>query len=247
MRELFALTILGLEKTEYTVATIFLDAKYANRKGEIPGRNFRYLLDITKDKLFQILESLLQKNILKYSTTINENVIYIQGGKCYYVFNSNYNEWIPTENSLFYKLCKLKGLRFNTRSYNKIISELDFREAIKSENKEVDKGITPYEVYDLFCKLYKQYFGKEYVPLNQYRDFSTTKKIICKCSFKGISDSQIKSFIDWCFKVKAKTFSGNFIIGFLPLCLSDYLKANVVEQIDARFKKDENGHLRERE
>lgn len=244
MKEILAVTILGLEKTEHVIVCLFLDCFYNNMIGEILGRNLRYLLGITKDKSFHMLEGLVQKNILKYTTTVNKNSIYIKGGIGYYIFNSNYEEWIPTSNSLFYKLCKLKGLHFNNLSYNYIISRLDLRKALKKSVKDVDKSLTPYELYGIFCKYYKNYFRKEYNPLNQYKDFSTIKKVICRCSYSGIKDSQIKEFVNWCFRVKAKGFKGNFIIGFLPLCLGDYLKLNIVEKINPRYKKDENGRLR---
>jgi hypothetical protein len=74
-KTIFALTIVGVEKTEYTVCNLFLDAVKNTQYGEIPGKNLRQLLDITKEKLFGMMENLVSKGIFKYSKTLMDTNI----------------------------------------------------------------------------------------------------------------------------------------------------------------------------
>ena len=246
MKSLLAVSILGLDKHEQTIVLLFLHYGTENKCGEIPGRNLRLLLDITKDDLFHILEKLLQKGVFKFSEEVDKNIHqYIGAGdKGYYVFNNDCTSWTPIADSLFYKLCKILGYRYNSHSYNNILKELDMRQnLVESKEKEIVR-ITPYEIYDYFLEKYKGYFGKEYAGLNQFKDLQTIKNVIYKFSYSNIGDSKIREFINWCFQVKASTFKGNFIIGFLPMCMSDYLKVVTIEKVNPEFIRDEDGRLR---
>ncbi len=242
-KELLPLILLGLDKTELTIVAFFMELILSKRYGECPGRNLRQCLDITKEQLFTTLERLVQRGILKCLRAVPAETVYIKGGETYYVFNGDYSKWIPSNDSTFYKLCKLMGLRYNNMSYNFIVETLDIRKPLTDEATQKEKSITPYEVYDLFCTHYKNTFGKEYRPLNQYRDFQTLKNIICKFSYENIKEMYLKEFINWSFLVKAKEFKGDFIIGMLPLCLKDYLAVNHVEKMHPGFVRDENGRL----
>jgi hypothetical protein len=245
MKTLLAVSILGLDKHELTITLLFTQLSIESKGGEVPGRNLRQLLDITKDDLFHILEKLLQKGVFKFSDMEDKSYPYIcAGDKGYYIFNKDYKDWTPVADSLFYKLCKLLGYRYNSHSYNSILNELDLRQnLVETKDKVVDR-ITPYEIYDYFMEKYKGYFGKEYSGLNQFKDLQTLKNIIYKFSYSNIGDSHIKEFVNWCFQIKAATFKGsNFIIGFLPMCLQDYLKTNIIEKIDPLYTKNEDGRL----
>jgi len=244
MKELIAIQILGLNKQEQALTALLIDLDKSNKYGEIPGRNLRVLLDLSKDDLFHLLEKLTQKNILKYTHNIVENIIYVKGGDGGYVYNNKWEEWTPVSDSLFYKLCKILKLRYNTLSYNYILNNLDIRNEFVAHQDDTSTTITPYELYGLFCKEYKIVFDKDYKPLNQSRDFQTIKDIICKFNYNNIKDSYITEFIKWCFMVKVRSFKSNLIIGFLPLCLQDYLKDNTVEKINTGKVKDENGNWR---
>jgi hypothetical protein len=243
-KEILAITILGWEKNEQKLIGVLLDLVHSNEFGEIPGSNIRLITDLTKEQLFDLIERLVQRNVFKYMSSVPINTVYIVGGEGSYVFNSNYREWLPTNDSPFYKLCKIYGLRFNNASYNYLLDNMDLRIAIEKKSSQVDKGITPYEIYDLFCQLYHKHFNAEYSPLNQYKDFLTLKNIICKFSYENIEDRYVKEFINWCFMVKIRDFKQGFIIGFLPMCLKDYLGSNVVEKIKPGYTKDFDGRLR---
>jgi len=243
-KEILAITILGSEKNEQRLIGLLLELVQSERYGEIPGSNIRSILDLTKEHLFDLIERLVQRGIFKYLKEVPEKTVYIRGGEGAYIFNSNYKEWAPTNDSLFYKLCKVYGLRFNNTSYNYIIESMDIRVEKDKKSTPATKGITPYEIYDMFCQQYHKCFNKEYSPLNQYKDFLTLKNIICEFSYSNIDDKYIKEFIDWCFRVKVKDFKQGFIIGFLPMCLKDYLGSNQVEKIRPGYIKDEDGRLR---
>jgi len=241
MREFFAISILGLNQNEMLLTQLLLSSQ-----GEIPGKNLRILLNINKDQLFEILEKLVQRNIIGYSNNpSNETLTYIRAGEGGYVLNRNYNMWIPEANSIFYKLCKLLDYRCNQQSYQTILNDFSINQnlPINIIKKEVNQ-ITPYELFGLFCLLYKKVLGKEYKPLNNAKDLATLKSIIYEFSYKNIKDKYIKEFIDWVFRVKARSFKSDLIIGWLPLCLKDYLSSMPTEKDVPGFVRDEEGRLR---
>jgi hypothetical protein len=247
MKEILAGTIIGLEPKEQILVNLLLESQSNEQTGEIPGVTLRKILETTKDDLFHILERLLQKRIFGFAKQVIEGKLYIKAGEGYYIFDNDYTHWIPSSDSLFYKLCKLLDMKFNEESYLRVLKEFDIRNPIqeKEAKDKLDK-ITPYEIYDMFCHKYKRVFNKEYTPPNQYRDFGTIKKILCELSYKNFKDSQIKDFIEWCFMVKVREFKGNFIVGFLPLCLQDYLKMNNIEKNKPNTTKDEDGRLHQK-
>lgn len=240
---ILALTLVGIEKTEQSICDIFLDLLRNEQYGEIPGRNLRQLLNLTKDKLFNLLESLSNRHIFSYSrTTHPSNSVYITAGDGYYMLNISYQDWEPAENSLFYKLCTLNGYRFSVDSWHIILEKYDIRKGITKQILE-DKKLTPYQLYNEFCERYARFFHKEYKPIHIERDLAYCKKVICDCSFKNLKDSQILEFLEWTFRVKIRDFKGEFLVGFLPLCLKDYFASTVVQIIGVGYKKDENGNL----
>lgn len=240
---IFALTIVGVEKTERAICDIFLDLSKNEQWGEIPGKNLRQLFDLTRDKLFNILENLLSKNIFKHNrNSIPINTVYVTGGDAHYIFNPDYLNWIPSDSSLFYKLCKLHSHRFNSDSWRLILSSYDIREET-TKKSSLEERLTPYQLYDLFCAEYKKLFNREYEPPHIERDLAYCKKIICECSFKNLRDAQILEFVEWAFRVKTRSFRGEFLVGFLPLCLRDYLASTVVSAISPGYTKDENGNI----
>jgi hypothetical protein len=239
----FALTIVGVEKTELAICNIFLDLLKNERWGEIPGKNLRQLFDLTKDKLFNILENLLSKNIFKHSrNSIPINTVYITGGDAHYIFNPEYLNWIPSDVSLFYKLCKLYSYRFNNDSWKMILNHYDIREEIEKKTS-LEEKLTPYQLYDLFCAKYRKLFNREYEPSHIERDLAYCKKVICDCSFKNLRDAQILEFLEWTFRVKTRSFKGEFLVGFLPLCLRDYLASTSISIVNPGYIKDENGNI----
>ena len=127
---ILALTISGLEKTELTVCTLFLDMIQNEQYGEVPGKNIRQLLDLTKDQLFTIVEKLVHRNIIRYLRMVPSEVVYLKAGEGFYVFNKKYETWIPSENSLFYKICKASGWRFNEEAWKYITENYDLRKEI---------------------------------------------------------------------------------------------------------------------
>ncbi len=240
---LFALAIIGVEKTEYLLCSIFLDLLKNEQYGEIPGRNLRQLLNLTKDTLFSLLEGLSNRHIFSYSQTVMPpNSIYVKAGAGQYIFNMHYQDWEPVETSLFYTLCRLEGYRFNADSWNIILEKYDIRKEGTRKNL-VEKKLTPYQLYNDFCEEYQQLFHKEYKPLHIERDLAYCKKIICDCSFKNLKDPQILEFLEWAFRVKVKDFKGEFLVGFLPLCLRDYLASTLIQVVRSGYIKDENGNL----
>lgn len=244
MKEYLATLLVGLNKTEQVVVLTLLYLDSQKQYGEVPGRNLRTLLDVSKEQLFLELEKLVQKNILKFSNDIVENRVYLSAGKGYYVFNENYREWLPVAESLFYKICKLVGYGYNKHSYLIILNEIDLRKELNKDPEIKDTKITPYELFDLFCQWHLKIFGREYVPPNQAKDLQTLKKIIFDMSFDGFNENAIKEFLKWSFLSKAKTFNSSFIVGFLPLCLKDYLTTVKTSPINKGYIKDEDGRLR---
>ncbi len=245
-KALLALSIQGLEPKEFALTTLLVNQSINQKYGEVFGRNLRSILELTKESLFQLLEKLIQKNILQYSQFPEtcKQLVYIRAGDGCYILNEDFTSWIPCETSLFYKLCKLYGYAFNQKSYQLILDELDLTQELVKKDKSNEGRITPYELYDIFCQQYKKIFNQEYVPPNQARDFMNLKKIIYQMSYNNFSDQVIRDFIRWCFDCKVKDFKGNFIIGFLPMCLVDYLRSNVVEKNSPIYKRDEDGRLR---
>jgi len=238
---ILSLNIMGLEKQELSICLFIVDLVRNDKYGELPGKNIRILFDITKDKLFEILEGLVIKNVFKYSSAHNNDTIYIKAGDGYYVFNKNYITWIPTSDSLFYKLCKQLKIRFTIESYNYILEHYSIMNEVE-KSIIIEERLTPYELFDSFCVYYKKEFNKEYRTNNQARDLMHLKKVICECSYKNMKDIQIKEFIKWTFDIKANEFKGDFIVGFLPTCLKDYLMQNSIST--TKFIKDENGNYR---
>jgi hypothetical protein len=247
-KEVFATTILGLDKNELTLTLLMLDCSKNEQWGEIPGKNIRALLELTKESLFELLEKLLSKGIVRYSNIplYAGTNIYLQAGKGFYVYNRDYRTWQPTEQSLYYKLCRSMGLRFSSDSYIYILDHYNIY-AIKDLKVTSEEVLTPYELYDIFCQTFQEKFGREYRPTSQVRDLGYMKKVIFDACRVGLRDIQIQEFISWAVRVKSKDFKGAFLIGFLPLCHKDYLAAKKVEIMPKGFYKDENGQLRKQE
>lgn len=244
MRDYLALAISGLENKELmSLVSLFLFLSSEKQFGEVPGGNLRFMFEWTKEKLFHNLETLVQRNIFKYSTTVPENCCYVMAGKNCYVFNSSYSSWQPTSTSIFYKVSKLLGWRFNEQSYKSTLLSLDLRQPFRKTVSD-EKGLTVYEIYDLFCSWHSKIFRQEYSTTNSQRDFLTIKKLMCEMHYLNYSDSQIRNFIEWCFLQKAKDFKGAFMVGFLPLCLKDYKLGVNISKIPQNYEKDENGNLR---
>jgi len=239
-----ATLILGLSLKETSILQVFLH-QFSNRYfGEIPGSNLRNLLGLTKDQLFLELEKLVQRNIFKFSTYSMDESVFVAAGKGYYIFNSTVTEWIPSAESTFYKICKIKGYHFNRTSYLQLLRELNFTNELVIAKKEAEEKVTPYEAFDWFCGLHKKTFGREYSPINQVRDFATLKKILCDMTFRGFSKGDIREFFQWCFLSKVKDFKSAFIVGFLPMCLEDYRTLVNVPIISEKFRVDEDGRMR---
>jgi len=240
---LLALTLIGIEKTEQSICGIFLDLLKNEQYGEIPGRNLRQLFNLSKDKLFSILEGLSNRHIFSYSqTAVPSKSVYVTAGDGRYIFNIMYHDWEPAESSLFYKLCALNGYRFNIDSWHIMLEKYDIRRGIEKKILE-EKKLTPYQLYNEFCEKYVRLFHREYKPLHIERDLAYCKKVICDCSFKNLKDSQILEFLEWTFRVKIRDFKGEFLVGFLPLCLKDYLASTLIQVVGLGYTKDENGNL----
>lgn len=246
MREKFVISILGLSKLEQILVLLFSDLHINEIGGEIPGRNIRNLFNINKDELFFLLEKLSKRRILKLSKECQQKNVYIKAGnKGYYIYNDNYNEWIPSSNSLFYTLCKLLKLKPTKLVYNNIIEKFYIKDKLFTKKEKVEYNrITPYEVYECFCNIYKKTFKHGYKSPNLNKDFKTVKNILFTFNFNNIKDRYVKEFLNWTFLVKARSNKSDFIIGFLPLYLKDYLKNNKVEKENQEYYKDEDGRLR---
>lgn len=244
MHQYIATLLIGLSPKEQSIVLLLFHLAQNSFWGEVPGRNFRTLLELTKDNLFLELEKLVQKNILKFSTERIANTVYISAGKGYYIFYPATTEWLPTSESLFYKVCKLLGYPFNKHSYITILKELDLREELNKDPEVKEKRMTPFELFDIFCQWHVKLFGREYAPPNQVKDLQTLKKIIFDMSFEGYSEESIKDFLKWSFLSKARTFNSSFIVGFLPLCLRDYLATNKIAKVYPNYKKDDDGRIR---
>jgi len=244
MQQYIATLLVGLNPKEQSIVLILFHLEQNTLWGEVPGRNLRTLLELTKDSLFLELEKLVQKNILKFSAEVVPETVYISAGKGYYIFNAHCKEWMPTAESTFYKICKLVGYGYNKHSYLMILNELDLRKELIKDPEIKDTKITPFELFDLFCQWHLKMFGREYTPPNQAKDLQTLKKIIFDMSFDGFNENTIKEFLKWSFLSKAKTFNSSFIVGFLPLCLKDYLTTVKTSSINKGYTKDEDGRLR---
>jgi|GEM_PF-6030779 len=241
---IFALSILGLEKTEHHVCNLLLDLVTNVQYGEVPGKNLRGLLELTKEKLFDALEKLQTLNVIKYVREPLPDSVYIKAGEGFYMFNSQYKTWRPTESSLFYKICKQLGHRFTEESYLYILDNYNIRDAVEAQKSNTEERLIPYQLYDIFCERYKTTFHREYRSTNTNRDLAYMKKVLFECSMKNLKDSQIREFLDWSFRVKTRDFKGEFLVGFLPLCLKDYLASTLVEKTNSKFIKDEDGRLK---
>jgi len=247
MKDLLAVLLVGLNPKEYHMVMLLMYLQKSEQYGEIPGSNLRNLMgtNVTKEQLFLELEKLVQKNILRFSNNKVPNTVYISAGKGYYVFNQYYQEWVPTSDSGFYKVARILGYTYNKQSYNTILRDTDFREElVKDLVRAGDSKLTPYEAYDIFCNLYKRTFNREYGGVNQIKDFQTLKKLIYDMSFENYSDNHIKDFLEWSFRAKSRDFKGDFIVGFLPLCLQDYRAQVQVQKIKPGYTLDENGRLK---
>jgi len=245
MQEYVASLLVGLSKAEQIIVLVLFHLEKHSQFGEVPGRNLRTLLDTTKEQLFLELEKLLQKNILKFSTVKVEGTVYLTAGtKGFYIFNPKYKEWQPTADSSFYKICRLLGYAFNRHSYLNLLNDVDFRKEFSKDPEVKDKRLTPFELFDLFCQMHQRVFSREYLAVNQGKDLQTLKKIIFELSFAGYSEEAMKDFMKWCFLAKAREFKTAFIIGFLPLCLKDYIALNNAKKLHPGYIRDEDGRLR---
>lgn len=243
MEEFTASLLVGLSKAEQVIVMALLHSHGRKQFGEIPGRNLRTLLDTTKEQMFLELEKLVQKNILKFSSTAIPDTVYLLAGKGCYIFNPNCQTWTPTAESNFYKVCRMLSYPFSKQSFQLLLTDLDLRKELVKSTEPKEKRITPYELFDVFCQWHQKTFGREYFPPNQTKDLQTLKKIIFDMSMENYSDETIIDFVKWSFLAKAREFKTAFIIGFLPLCLKDYLALHHGVK-NTKYVTDEDGRLR---
>ena len=238
----FALSILGLDKTELLFCNILLDLTTQYKYGEIPGKQIRGLLDLNKETLFALIKSLEETNVLIKTFSephLPAKAIYIMAGDGRYCYNYHEDTWKPKSDSIFYKICKEQNLRTTGESYQYILENFNIFEEV-NKTKVKDESLKTYGLYEHFCKQYKSIFGQAYKTKNVNRDLVHAKNILFEARMKGMKDGQIKDFIDWA----VRTERSDIIMGFLPIRLNEYFVKNKVTLYGDKTILDENGHLK---
>lgn len=240
----FALSILGLDKTELLFCNLLLDLYNQKRYGEIPGKNLRDLLGLTKETLFELLKALAELEILTKihkRESISQQEFYIDVGGEYYTFTPDPLYWTPRGDSLFYQICKQQNLKTNAESYEHILEDFNiFDDTRKSREGVKDDSLKTYGLYEHFCKQYKRVFGQTYKAKNINRDLVHAKNVLFEARMKGMKDGQIKDFVDWA----VRTERSDIIMGFLPIRLNEYFVKHKVQVYGDKAILDENGHLK---